>query len=172
MNIQTPGDLFLRGLESMYDAEQRLSEILAKMAGASCSPQLRSTFEHHLAETREHIVRAQEIFKQINRQPESRPDGILQQIEAEIAEILDSVAPSPMRDAALVVVGSQVEHFEIAGYTSLLALATLLGMEDAAGVIQKTLDEEKKADGKLTTLGEEQIYLQAMHRSAAAAANC
>jgi ferritin-like metal-binding protein YciE len=172
MNIQTPGDLFLRGLESTYDAEQQLSEILAKMAEASCSPQLRSTFEHHLAETREHVVRAQEIFKQIHRPPESRSNRILQQIEAEISELIESIAPSPMRDAALIVAASQVEHFEIASYTSLLALATLLGMDEAGGLIQKTLDEEKKADAKLTTLGDEQIYLQAMHRSAAAAANC
>ncbi len=147
MSIQTLGDLFLRGLESMYDAEQQLSGILAKMAEASCSPQLRSSFEHHLAETREHVVRAQEIFKQINREPESRPNAILKQMEAEIDEILDSVAASPMRDAALVVAGSQVEHFEIAGYTSLLGLATLLGMEDTAGVIQKTLDEERRLMG-------------------------
>jgi ferritin-like metal-binding protein YciE len=169
MKLRTPEDLYLHGLEFIYDAEQQLTEALPAMAEASSSPQLRSAFERHLAETKEHVGRAQELFKRLGKQPEGRPNKILKQMREEADEIIQNTEPSPMRDAALIIAGNQVEHFEIACYGSLRALARLLGKDDEVCLLEKTLEEEKKADAKLTEVGEQYVNIQAIHRSAAAA---
>lgn len=77
---------------------------------------------------------------------------------------------SPIRDAALIVAGNQVEHFEMAVYGSLRTFAQLLGKQDIADILEKTLEEEKQADALLTEVGEQTVNPQALHRSAAAAA--
>lgn len=168
MQIGTPEGLFLRGLALIYDAEQQLAEALPKMAEASSSPQLRSAFEQHLSETKEHLGRVLELFKRFGQEPEAEPNRVLAQMREQTAELIQAMEPSPLRDAALIVAGNQVEHFEIACYGSLRALARLLGHEDEACILEKTLEEEKKADAKLTEVGECCVNIQAIHRSAAA----
>jgi ferritin-like metal-binding protein YciE len=64
-------------------------------------------------------------------------------------------------DAALIGAAQRVEHYEIAGYGTVRTFASLLGEENAAGALQKTLDEEGATDKKLTGLAETIINLQA-----------
>ncbi|MCT6985831.1 YciE/YciF ferroxidase family protein, partial [Salmonella enterica] len=45
-----------------------------------------------------------------------------------------------------------VEHYEIAAYGTLLALAKQLGYDDAIPLLKETLEEEKATDKKLTQL--------------------
>jgi ferritin-like metal-binding protein YciE len=168
MPLHTPEDLFLRELESIYDVEQQLTEELPIMAHASSSPHLRSAFEQHLSETKQHVARVLELFKHFGRQPAALPSKVLKQMREETEELIQSTEPSPIRDAALVIAGNRAEHLEIASYGSLLALARLLGNEDEACILEQTLDEEKKAAAKLTEVGECCVNLQAIHRSAAA----
>jgi len=61
---------------------------------------------------------------------------------------------SPLRDAALIVGGNEVEHYEMAVYGSLVAFARQLGRNEAATLLEQTLNEEKAADAKLTAIGE------------------
>ncbi len=75
---------------------------------------------------------------------------------------------SPLRDAALIVAGNQVEHYEMAAYGSLIAFARQLGIREAAELLQQTLNEEKAADAKLTQLAETTINRQATQMPRAA----
>lgn len=168
MPLHTPEDLFLHELESIYDVEQQLTEGLPKMAHASCSPQLRSAFEQHLSETKQHVARGLELFKRLGRQPGAKPNKVVKQMRDETDELIQNTEASPIRDAALLIAGRRMEHLEIASYGSLLALARLLGNEDEACILEQTLDEEKKAAAKLTEVGECCVNIQAIHRSAAA----
>lgn len=170
MKIQTIEDLFLTGLQYVYDAEKQLRQALPEIAQAACTPQLREAFEQHLQETKEHVVRIEEIFKRIGQQPLTKRNAILEQLRQEAKQMIQDTEESELRDAALIVAGNQVEHYEISAYGSLRTFARLLGYDDVADILQKTLDEEKKADTKLTELGESQINIQALHKSAAAAA--
>lgn len=170
MNVQSVEDLFVHGLQHIYDAEKQLTEALVKMAEASSNPQLRTAFEEHLQETKEHVGRAEEIFKRLGKQTEAKPNAVIKQMRTEADEMIEETDQSEIRDAALIVAGNQVEHFEIACYGSLRTFAQLLGKEDIAQILEKTLEEEKKADAKLTELGESQVNIQAIHRGAAASA--
>ena len=64
-------------------------------------------------------------------------------------------------DAALIGAAQRVEHYEMAGYGCVRTFARLLGYEDAATLLQETLDEEGDADMTLTGLAEAVINIEA-----------
>ena len=169
MKIQSVQDIFVIGLQYAYDAEKQLIQALPELAQASSTPQLREAFEHHLQETKEHVARCEEVFKRIGVQPETKPNAVLKQMREEAQQIIQNTDKSEIRDAVLIIAGNQVEHYEMSAYGSLRTFAQLLGHDDVVQILQKTLDEEKKADAKLTEVGESQVNIQALHKSAAAA---
>lgn len=170
MKVSSVEELFLIGLQYIYDAEQQLTEALPQMAQASSTPQLREAFTQHLDETKQHVARDLEIFKRIGQEPKAQPNAVLKQMRQEAEQMIKNTGDSPIRDAALIVAGNQIEHYEIASYGSLRNFAQLLGHDDIVALIEKTLQEEKNADAKLTAVGESVVNVQAFHKSAAASA--
>ncbi len=154
MQVTSLEELFLTGLQYAYDAEKQLTEALPKMAEASTNPQLRQAFQQHLQETREHARRAEQIFSALGKQPETKPNTVVQAMRQEAEKMIQMIQASPLRDAALIVAGNQVEHYEMAAYGSLRNFAELLGNQQCVQSLQQTLEEEKKADAKLTQVGE------------------
>jgi ferritin-like metal-binding protein YciE len=71
-------------------------------------------------------------------------------------------ADGDARDAALIAAAQRVEHYEIALYGALRAFANQLGRPDDARLLQKTLDEEGKADKELTRIAESRVNQDAM----------
>ena len=169
MQVQSLEDLFITGLQYAYDAEKQLVEALPKMAQASTTPQLRQAFGQHLTETQEHVRRVEQIFSAFGKQPETQPNTVLQAMSKEADNMIAMIQASPLRDAALIVAGNQVEHYEMAAYGSLKNFAELLGNQQCVQLLQQTLEEEKKADAKLTEVGETQVNTQAANRSATSA---
>ncbi len=169
MKLQSVEDLFLEGLQYSYDAEQQLTQALPKMAQASSTPQLREAFEQHLLETKQQVGRAEQIFQIFGKQPQGKPNSVLQAMNKEVENMIQNTDQNPIRDAALIVAGNQVEHFEMASWGSLRTYAELLGQQEAVNLIQKTLDEEKQADAKLTALGENQVNQQALQQGSKSA---
>ncbi len=170
MKITTVEQLFLQGLQYVYDAEKQLTEALPKLAEACSTPQLREAFLQHLEDTREHVTRAEDIFRRLGQPPQTQPNAVLKQMRQEADQMIVNTDKSEIRDAALIVAGNQVEHYEMAAYGSLQTFAKLLGNSEIAGLLEKTLEEEKKADAKLTEVAETQVNLQALHRGLTAAA--
>lgn len=169
MPKQSLEDLFVTGLQYAYDAEKQLTEALPKLAQASSTPQLKEAFEQHLKETQEHARRAEKIFSALGKQPEGKPNIVVQAMRQEADKMIQTIEASPVRDAALIVAGNQVEHYEMAAYGSLLNFARLLGKQEFIQPLQQTLEEEKKADAKLTEVGESQVNKQAAGQGAASA---
>jgi ferritin-like metal-binding protein YciE len=144
--IETMDDLFMHFLKDVYYAERQVSKALPKMAKAAHSPELRQAFTHHREETQHHIERLQHVFEAIN--------GILEEGEELLEEMKQ---PSPVRDAGLIACGQAIEHYEITRYGSLTAWAKLAGKKDVVSLLEETLAEEKKTDGLLNKLANEQI---------------
>ena len=69
-------------------------------------------------------------------------------------------------DACLIAAGQRAEHYEMAAYGTLVAWARAMGHTEAADLLQETLDEEKAADEKLTSLAEGGINQEAADASA------
>jgi len=154
-------DAFLEELRDTYDAEKQLTKALPKLAKASTSPQLRAAFESHLEETRGHVDRLEQVFESLDEKVRGKHcDGIAGIIE-EGKSIIEEDFDEATMDASLIAAGQRAEHYEMAVYGTLLAWARDMGHTDAARLLEQTLEEEKAADAKLTSLAEGGINQEA-----------
>jgi len=151
---ETLYDAFLDELRDAYDAEKQLTKALPKLAKAASSPDLREAFETHLEETREQVSRLEQVFELLDERAKGKHcDGIAGIIE-EGKSVLEEDFSDEALDACLIASGQRAEHYEMAAYGTLIAWARVLGREDAAKLLEETLEEEKAADKKLTALAE------------------
>jgi ferritin-like metal-binding protein YciE len=155
-------DLFLNQIEDLYDAENRLTEALPKMAEASSSPQLRKAFENHLTETQGHVSRLEQIFRAMNIEPKRETCQAMKGLIAEGEEMIKAKGDPEIKDAALIAAAQRVEHYEMSGYGTARSFANRLKLAQAAGLLQQTLQEEKAADEKLSSIAESSVNAQAV----------
>jgi ferritin-like metal-binding protein YciE len=147
-------DAFIVELRDLYDAERQLTTALPKLAKAAASSPLRDAFESHLDETRVHIDRLAQIFQSLDEKARGRHcdgiAGIVDESETIMGEDFDEAT----MDACLIAAGQRAEHYEIAAYGTLIAWAKVMGHGDAVRLLEQTLEEEKAADEKLSSLAE------------------
>ena len=159
MKINNFEGLFEAGLRYAYDCEQKLvKKGIPNMIEAASSTELKSALEQHLEETRMHVTRLERVFSICNIEPKKEDNDIIDEITDAAKDMVSATHDgSPVRDAALIVAGNQVEHYEMAAYGSLVSFARQLGYTEAAQTLEQTLNEEKAADAKLTQIGETTI---------------
>jgi ferritin-like metal-binding protein YciE len=162
MKLESMQELYVDELKDLYNAENQLLKALPKMAKAASAPELRTAFEHHLEETRGQVARLDQIFKKLKASPKGKKCKAMEGLIEEGKEVIDQEGDSAVLDAALIAAAQRVEHYEMAGYGCVRTYARLLGYEDAADLLQETLDEEGAADKKLTDLAESVINVQAI----------
>jgi ferritin-like metal-binding protein YciE len=160
-DIKTMNDLFVHQLQDIYYAEKQLVKALPKMAEKATDRQLKQGFLSHLEETKTHVQRLEQVFQMQGIEVKAVDCPAIDGIIREADEVAGEVADRSVLDAALINAGQAAEHYEITRYGSLIAWAKQLGRDDCASVLQKTLDEEKATDRKLTTLAESRINLRA-----------
>ena len=158
-------DAFIDELRDTYDAEKQLIKALPKLAKSASSPDLRAAFEAHLDETRGQVDRLEQVFATLNEKVQGKHcDGIAGIIE-EGKSVMEEDFDKATMDACLIASGQRAEHYEMAAYGTLVAWARAMGHDEAADLLQETLDEEKAADEKLTTLAEGGINQEAAERA-------
>jgi ferritin-like metal-binding protein YciE len=160
-DIKTMNDLFVHQLQDIYYAEKQLVKALPKMAEKATDNQLKQGFLAHLDETKTHVQRLEQVFQMIGVAVKAVDCPAIDGIIKEADEVAGEVADKSVLDAALINAGQAAEHYEMTRYGSLIAWAKQLGRNDAVGLLQKTLDEERATDRKLTTLAESRINLRA-----------
>jgi ferritin-like metal-binding protein YciE len=160
-NIETFDDLFVHTLRDIYYAEKQLVKALPKMAETATSPQLKQAFQSHLAETKGHVTRVEQVFKMHGVEAKAVNCPAIDGIIEEANEIAGEVDDKQVLDAALIAAGQAAEHYEITRYGTLVAWAQRLGRDDCASVLAQNLAEEKAADKKLTSLAESGINRKA-----------
>lgn len=156
MTINSLEALFDQELSDIYSAEQQIIEALPKMRDAATEQQLKDAFDTHLEETRGHVDRLdslQEVASQVTLSKNVECQA-LKGLVAEAQELIDSSEPGDALDAGLIGAAQKVEHYEIASYGTLCALAKKLGYDEAADLLAETLQEEKNTDSKLTEIAE------------------
>ena len=154
MKATTLKDVYVDELRDLYSAEQQLIKALPKMAKAATSEDLRQGFEEHLEQTKGHAQRLEEIFQALGESIKGKKCKGMEGIVAEGAEVISEDYEGAAMDAAIISAAQRVEHYEIAGYGSVHAYATILGETEAANLLERTLNEEKETDQKLTDLSE------------------
>ncbi len=144
--------LYTEELKDLYNAENQLVKALPKMAKAATSEDLRAGFEEHLSQTKEHVVRLEEIFDALGESPKGKKCKGMEGLIEEGAEMIEEGVEPAELDAGLISAAQRVEHYEMASYGCVNAYARLLGEDHAASLLKKTLEEERATDHKLTQL--------------------
>lgn len=159
--METLQDLFLETLKDIYYAEKAILKALPKMAKKATSEDLATAFETHREETEQQVARLEEIFGIIDKPARGKKCPAIDGIIEEGQEIIKEAKDDTVRDAGMLAAAQAVEHYEISRYGTLKAWAEKLGMEDVAGLLDETLQEEKATDLKLTDLAEFEINIEA-----------
>ena len=150
-------DMLVDEIKDLYHAEKQLTKALPKMAKAATHEDLREAFEMHLEETREQVTRLEEVFEALGEKVKAKPCPGMAGILEEGKDTMSEDAEGAVLDAALIAAAQRAEHYEIGAYGTCAEWARLLGLDEVAGLLETTLEEEKAADKKLTSLAESEI---------------
>jgi ferritin-like metal-binding protein YciE len=163
--METLHDAFLDELRDAYDAEKQLLKALPRMAKAAESDSLREAFEMHRQETEGHVDRLERVFAGLDERVRGKHCDGMAGIIDEGKAVMEEAGETTL-DAMLIASAQRAEHYEMAAYGTLVAWARAMGHQDAAGLLQEILEEEKATDEKLTQLAEggiNQTAAQAAH---------
>ncbi|MBB2200548.1 YciE/YciF ferroxidase family protein [Gluconacetobacter tumulisoli] len=156
-DIHSMNDLFVHQLKDILYAERRIASTMPAMIDKASSMELKDCLRDHLEQTRTHIARLEQVFQMhgvaLSTVKCPAIDGILDEAD----EISDEVDDKSVLDAAIASSAQAVEHYEITRYGTLIAWAKELGHPDCAALLHETLEEEKSADKKLSTISEERL---------------
>lgn len=161
MKLNSVQDLLIHELKDLYSAENQLVKALPKMAKAATSESLAAAFEKHLEVTRGQVERLDTIFESLEASPRGKKCAAMEGLIEEAQELLKEDAAPEVLDAALIGAAQKVEHYEIASYGTARTLASLLGLNKVAKLLQATLDEESATDEELTALAESEVNVEA-----------
>ena len=154
MGFETLQDLYVAHIQDLYSAEAQILDALPKMIDKASHVRLRDGFQQHLEQTREHVVRLEQIARRLNEHPSGDSckgmAGVLKDGEAVIKDDGDQ----DVIDAALIAAAQRVEHYEIAAYGCARTYAQALGFDEDAELLQQTLDEEGETNKKLSELAQ------------------
>jgi ferritin-like metal-binding protein YciE len=162
----------LTELRDLLDAERQLVKVLPSFADGATTPALRVAFQQHLDETRFHLGRLEKVFEVLGQRGAPKRCEGMQGLIREGNAVINSTPPGALRDAVMITSAQKVEHYEMASYGTARTYAQVLGQPEVARLLQDTLDDEKAADAKLTTIAEGKVNetaAQEWHQNQAAA---
>ena len=160
-DIKSMDDLFLHVLQDIYYAEQQIRKALPDMVEKATNRELTSALKSHLAETEKQISRLEQVFELLGQKAKGASCPAIDGIIKEAKEIAGDVGDKKVLDAALIAAAQAVEHYEITRYGTLIAWAQELGKDAVARLLKTTLNEEKAADRKLSSIAEKKVNLKA-----------
>jgi ferritin-like metal-binding protein YciE len=162
MRLDTLENLYISELRDLHSAETQLLKALPKMAKGASSPELKDAFEQHLEQTKGHVERLEQLFQQLDESPKGKTCQAMKGLIEEGSEILKEEGEDSVLDAGMIVAAQKVEHYEIASYGSVRTFANLLGQDEAARLLQSTLDEESETNEILNRLAETVVNPEAL----------
>lgn len=154
-------DLLIEQLHDLYDAENQLVEALPKMVEAANAPELKSAFASHLDQTKTHVSRLEQAFKELDSVAKRERCDAKKGLIKEASKVINATGDPAIKDAALIAAAQRVEHYEMAGYGSTRTFAHQCGRENVAELLQYTLDEEGHANQRLTQIAESSVNIRA-----------
>jgi ferritin-like metal-binding protein YciE len=165
MNLKSLEDLFTDALKDIYSAETQLVKTLPALAKRASSLSLRKVILTHVEETKGHVERLDKIALALDVKLAGKKCKAMEGLIAEAKDILDSDGADTLIDIAIIGAAQRVEHYEMAAYGCARAIAEELGQDQAAILLQKTLDEEGAADKKLTAISKHEVLPEATKRT-------
>jgi ferritin-like metal-binding protein YciE len=147
-------ELLLEELQDIYSAEKQIVKALPKIVKGAASKDLKAAVQDHLEVTKGQVTRLEGVFSHLDRKPKTKHCKGMEGLLQEGAESLEEQEAGTLRDLQLIGAAQRVEHYEVAAYGTAKAIAEKLGLSEAVGLLNETLEEEEQADKKLTEVAE------------------
>jgi ferritin-like metal-binding protein YciE len=157
MRIVSLRDLYVAELQDLLDVEQHVVLELPALAAAATSSALKDLLNAHLEESRIHAERLELLLRKQAPADRGGPSEAIHGLLREAQRRIGDTERGDVLDAALIGLAQRIEHYEIAAYGCARTYARTLRDEEAARLLQQTLDEEAAADASLTRLAERGI---------------
>lgn len=152
MGMNNLGDAFYDELRDILSAERQLVKALPKLAKKASNAELTTALEEHLAETEQQVERVEQAFEDTGKAAKAKTCEAMKGLVEEASEIMDETAEAAVKDAMIIAAAQKTEHYEIATYGTLCTWAEVLGYDKALKLLKQNMDEEEKADSKLSKI--------------------
>jgi ferritin-like metal-binding protein YciE len=162
MSVKTMDDLFVATLKDIYYAEKQILKALPGMVKKATGPELKKALETHRKETEGQVDRLDQVFKTLDVAARGKKCDAIEGIIAEAKEHMEEIEDKQVLDAGMIGSAQAVEHYEICRYGTLIEWAKDLGHNDAVGLLQQNLEEEKNADRLLSQIAKSSSNRKAM----------
>jgi ferritin-like metal-binding protein YciE len=144
--VSNPRDLYLVQLCDMLFVERQLAfDVLPSLLGQVKDSELSAALGEHLAQTKEHASRLEDVFRLAGAEPSpvlSAPfAGLKDQHEAQSSAIVNET----LADAWHAAAAAHTEHYEIAAYEALVTMAGALELGEAVELLGANLEDERAA---------------------------
>lgn len=154
--------LYVEQLKDLYSAEEQILEALPKIAKQTKHAELKRAFQEHYQQTEQQKQRLERLGELMGEDLSGHKCKGMEGLIKEGEEVMKEFTDSDVLDAALISAAQRVEHYEMAGYGCARTYAHMLGLQEHADLLQRTLDEEGDTDQKLTDLAESVINIDAL----------
>jgi ferritin-like metal-binding protein YciE len=161
MEMESLRDLYVEELKDLFSAENQILKALPQMIKKASNPMLKKAFTTHEKQTREHAVRLERIFKELDESPRGKKCHGMEGLLEEAKELIKEKPEPEVLDAGMIAAAQRVEHYEIAGYGTVRTYARHLGYTRQADLLQRTLDEEGQTDQLLTQIATTSVNIDA-----------
>jgi len=155
MKFDTLKTLLHEEIKDLYDAEKRLAKAIPGMAKAASSEELRDALTEHLEVTRTQVERLEQIFELLDVPAKAKPCSGIKGLIEEGDEAVQNSGDDTLKDLAIISAAQRVEHYEMAAYASVRAIAEQFGNPDVTELLTQTWEEEREADETLSALAEQ-----------------
>jgi len=154
--------LFQEVLKDILGTENHQLLLFPMLKKAASSLKLQNTMARSLDDAREHISRLEQVFILLGQKPLSNPPEAIFGLGRDAEQVISVTEKgSATRDAGLILVAQQIEHYEISVYGNCAQMARNLELDEILDLIEANLFEEKETDDLLTALAENYINAEA-----------
>lgn len=149
--------LMVEQLRDVHSAEKQAMRAMQKMVKQAGSDRLKQGIQTHIDQTEGQIERLEQAFEQIGGKPGRKVCEAMRGLVEEANHEMSEAERGPMMDVVIIAAAQRIEHYEIASYGTLAALARAAGQRDLGDLLHATLEEEKRMDEDLSRLAEEEV---------------
>ena len=149
--------LMIEQLRDAYSAEKQGLRTAPRLMKQVSSQSLKEALQMHVEQTEHQVERLERALEAVGGRPSRKVcEGMRGLIEEAQSELEDH-DKGPIMDVLIIAAAQRIEHYEIAAYGTIVALAKAAGEQQVANLLAETLAEEKQTDEKLSQIAESEV---------------
>lgn len=149
--------LMVEQLRDAYSAEKQALRAMPRMMKKASMPSVKEALQLHVEQTEGQVERLEKALEMVGGRPGRKVCEGMRGIIEEAQSELEDHDKGPLLDTLIIAGQQRIEHYEIASYGTMVAMAKACGQQELAALLAETLAEEKQTDEKLSQLAESEV---------------